>query len=270
MENLQANIKEWEKKALVLSQQLAQFNRVKGKVDRQKTLYDRLTNNLKDVGVSQVVDTGDQVAIMENATAPVSVRPGLVMSLLVGLGFGAFAGFAILVLLDRIDDRMASFQRVSALLHGEHPRPDSEGEGAGQNHSPPAGRCPPCLCRVLSQRSHHPSFSCPTKGRAPRPSLSQAPCLTKASRPFLRTLPSRWPSPAPKPSSSMATCGAARSVRPSRSIPGSVFSEVLRCEMNWREVVVPTSFASLFVLPRGSTLSQPSEHPPAGIDRRLP
>ncbi len=37
MENLQSNIKEWEKKALVLSQQLAQFNRVKGKVDRQKT-----------------------------------------------------------------------------------------------------------------------------------------------------------------------------------------------------------------------------------------
>ena len=109
MENLQSNIKEWEKKALVLSQQLAQFNRVKGKVDRQKQLYDRLTNSLKDVDMSQVVDTGDQVGIMENATTPVSVRPGLIMSFLVGLGFGAFAGLVILVLLDRIDDRMASF-----------------------------------------------------------------------------------------------------------------------------------------------------------------
>jgi uncharacterized protein involved in exopolysaccharide biosynthesis len=109
MENLQANIKEWEKKALALSQQLAQFNRVKGKVDRQKQLYDRLTSNLKDVDMSQVVDTGDQVGIMESATKPISVRPGLVMSLLVGLGFGAFAGLVILVLLDRIDDRMASF-----------------------------------------------------------------------------------------------------------------------------------------------------------------
>src|SRR6476659_5152745 len=48
MDNLQANMKEWEKKALALSQQLAQFNRVKGKVDRQKQLYDRLTSNLKD------------------------------------------------------------------------------------------------------------------------------------------------------------------------------------------------------------------------------
>ena len=109
MENLQSNIKEWEKKALDLSQQLAQFNRLKGKVERQKTLYDRLTNNLKDVDVSQVVDGGDQVGIMESATTPVSVRPGLVRSLLVGLGFGAFAGLVILILLDRIDDRMASF-----------------------------------------------------------------------------------------------------------------------------------------------------------------
>ncbi len=109
MENLQANIKEWEKKALILSQQLAEFNRVKGKVDRQKQLYDRLTGNLKDVDMSQVVDTGDQVGIMESATKPISVRPGLIMSLLVGLGFGAFAGLVILGLLDRIDDRMASF-----------------------------------------------------------------------------------------------------------------------------------------------------------------
>src|SRR5919198_80440 len=60
MQNLQANIKEWEAKALDLSQRLAQFNRVKGKVDRLKTLYDRLTNNLKEIDVSQVVDTGDQ------------------------------------------------------------------------------------------------------------------------------------------------------------------------------------------------------------------
>src|SRR5256714_7132814 len=66
MENLQSNIKEWEAKALDLSQRLAQFNRVKGKVDRLKTLYDRLTNNLKDIDVSQVVDKGDQaVSIME-------------------------------------------------------------------------------------------------------------------------------------------------------------------------------------------------------------
>ena len=62
MENLQGNIKEWEVKALDLSQRLAQFNRIKGKVDRTKLLYDRLTNDLKSVDVSQVIDTGDQIS----------------------------------------------------------------------------------------------------------------------------------------------------------------------------------------------------------------
>src|SRR5205085_10592500 len=70
MENLQSNIKEWEAKALDLSQRLAQFNRIKGKVDRLKILYERLTQNLKDVDVSQVVGSEDQVSIMEMATPP--------------------------------------------------------------------------------------------------------------------------------------------------------------------------------------------------------
>ena len=38
------------------------------------------------------------------------------------------------------------------------------------------------------------------------------------------------------------------------------FSEVLKGEVNWQEVIVPTAYPSLFVLPRGKTLSQPSEH----------
>src|SRR5256714_1332845 len=106
MENLQSNIKEWEAKALDLSQRLAQFNRIKGKAERLKTLYDRLTNSLKDVNVSQSVDSGDQVSIMEMASGPISVRPGLLNSLLIGLGIGALAGIGILLLLGRIDDRL--------------------------------------------------------------------------------------------------------------------------------------------------------------------
>src|SRR5438270_1707211 len=103
MENLQGNIKEWEAKALDLSQRLAQFNRIKSKADRQKTLYDRLTTNLKDIDVSQVTGSEDQVSIMEMATMPVSVRPGLIKSLLIGFGVGALAGLAVLLLLDRIE-----------------------------------------------------------------------------------------------------------------------------------------------------------------------
>src|SRR5438876_1193608 len=155
MENLQANIKEWEAKALDLSQRLAQFNRIKGKVDRLKTLYDRLTNNLKEIDVSQVVGGEDQVSIMEMATPPVSVRPGVIKSLLIGFGIGALAGARSLL----ID----------------------------------------CDLRR----------------------------------------------------------GALREAFGISSKIG--FSEVLKQEINWREVVVPTAYETLFVLPRGKTLSQPSE-----------
>src|SRR3954465_15699580 len=131
MENLQTNVKEWEMKALDLSQRLAQFNRLKGKVDRLKNLYERLTNSLRDVGVSQGVDSGDQISIMETATVPKSVRPGLVKSLLIGFACGALAGLAILILLDRIDDRMASFgefqQHFSENVLGQIPREKTKG-----------------------------------------------------------------------------------------------------------------------------------------------
>src|SRR6266849_5196375 len=134
MENLQANIKEWEAKALDLSQRLGQFNRIKGKVDRLKTLYDRLTNNLKDIDVSQVVGSEDQVSIKETATAPISVRPGLIKSLLIGFGIGALAGLAILLLLDRIDDRMASFSEFqhhfSENVLGQIPKAKAKGKVA--------------------------------------------------------------------------------------------------------------------------------------------
>src|SRR5581483_6609048 len=132
MENLQSNIKEWEAKALDLSQRLGQFNRIKSKVDRLKTLYDRLTQNLKDIDVSQVVDSGDQVSIMEMAGVPKSVRPGLIKSLLIGLGAGALAGIGILVLLDRIDDRMASFgefqHHFAENVLGQIPREKTKGK----------------------------------------------------------------------------------------------------------------------------------------------
>ena len=38
------------------------------------------------------------------------------------------------------------------------------------------------------------------------------------------------------------------------------FAEVLKEEVNWRDVVVPTSYPNLFLLPRGQTLSHPSGH----------
>ena len=259
MENLQSNIKEWEKKALDLSQQLAQFNRLKGKVERQKTLYDRLTNNLKDVNVSQVVDGGDQVGIMESATAPVSVRPGLVRSLLVGLGFGAFAGLVILILLDRIDDRMASFTEFQHYftenILGQIPKEKAKGT---------LNLLQPDDARHVFAESYRnvrsSIFFMPYEGPRPKTLLVTSAVPNEGKSTVSANL-----------AITMALSGAKTllvdgdlrrgALRETFDLHSKIgFSEILKQEVNWREVVVPTSLPSLFVLPRGNTLSQPSEH----------
>jgi capsular exopolysaccharide synthesis family protein len=260
MENLQSNIKEWEAKALDLSQRLAQFNRVKGKVDRLKTLYDRLTNNLKEIDVSQVVDSGDQaVAVMENASPPVSVRPGLIKSLLLGFGCGALAGIAILTLLDRIDDRMASFgefqHHFSENVLGQIPKEKTKGE---------VTLLQPDDARHVFAESY----------RNVRSSIFFMPCEGVRPKTFLIT--SAVPNEGKSTISAnlgitMALSGARTllidcdlrrgALREAFGVSSKIgFSEVLKQEVNWREVVVPTQYPNLFLLPRGKTLSQPSEH----------
>jgi succinoglycan biosynthesis transport protein ExoP len=259
MENLKSNILEWEKKALDLSQRLAIFNRIKDKVDRQKTLYDRLTNSLKDVNVSQVVSGGDQVSIMENATTPVSVRPGLIRSLLIGLGFGTFAGLVILVLLDRIDDRMASFSEFqhhfTENILGQIPKEKSK--GAVTLLQPDDAR----HVFAESYRNVRSSiFFMPYEGPRPKTFLITSAVPNEGKSTISANL-----------AITMALSGAKTllidgdlrrgALREAFDIQSKIgFAEVLKQEVNWREVVVPTSHPSLFVLPRGNSLSQPSEH----------
>jgi len=259
MENLQTNIKEWEAKALDLSQRLAQFNRVKGKVDRLKTLYDRLTNNLKDVDVSQVVGAEDQVSIMEMATPPVSVRPGLIKSLLIGLGGGALTGIAILILLDRIDDRMASFSEFqhhfSEGVLGQVPKEKIKGK---------VTLLQPDDARHVFAESYRnirsSIFFMPYEGPRPKMLLVTSAVPNEGKSTVSANL-----------AITMALSGARTllidgdlrrgTLRETFGISSKLgFSEILKQEVNWREVVVPTSYPNLFILPRGKTLSQPSEH----------
>jgi succinoglycan biosynthesis transport protein ExoP len=259
MENLQTNIKEWEAKALDLSQRLAQFNRVKGKVDRLKTLYDRLTNNLKDVDVSQVVGAEDQVSIMEMATPPVSVRPGLIKSLLIGLGGGALASIAVLVLLDRIDDRMASFgefqHHFSESVLGQIPKEKIKGK---------LTLLQPDDARHVFAESYRnirsSIFFMPYEGPRPKALLVTSAVPNEGKSTISANL-----------AITMALSGARTllidgdlrrgALRETFEISSKVgFAEVLKQEVNWREVIVPTAYPSLFILPRGKTLSQPSEH----------
>ena len=259
MENLQTNIKEWEAKALDLSQRLAQFNRIKGKVDRLKTLYDRLTNNLKEIDVSQVVGGEDQVSIMEMATSPVSVRPGLIKSLLIGFGIGALAGLAILILLDRIDDRMASFSEFqhhfSENILGQIPKEKTKGK---------VDLLQPDDARHVFAESYRnirsSIFFMPYDGPRPKSFLVTSAVPSEGKSTLSANLAITMALSGAR--TLLIDCDLRRgALRETFGISSKIgFSEVLKQEVNWREVVVPTAYETLFVLPRGKTLSQPSEH----------
>ena len=259
MENLQANIKEWEAKALDLSQRLAQFNRIKGKVDRLKTLYDRLTTNLKDIDVSQVTGSEDQVSIMEMATPPISVRPGLIKSLLIGFGIGALAGLAILILLDRIDDRMASFSEFqhhfSENILGQIPKEKTKGK---------VDLLQPDDARHVFAESYRnirsSIFFMPYDGPRPKSFLVTSAVPSEGKSTLSANLAITMALSGAR--TLLIDCDLRRgALREAFGISSKIgFSEVLKQEVNWREVVVPTAYETLFVLPRGKTLSQPSEH----------
>jgi succinoglycan biosynthesis transport protein ExoP len=259
MENLQGNIKEWEVKALDLSQRLAQFNRIKGKVDRTKLLYDRLTNDLKSVDVSQVVDTGDQISIMEPATTPVSVRPGLLKSLLLGFGGGAVVGIMILLLLDRIDDRMASygeFQRhFSENVVGQIPKEKVKGTMALLQPDDPRHIFAESYRNIRSSLLFMPyegprpktilvTSAVPNEGKSTVSANLAIALALSGARTLLIDGDLRR--------------GALREQFGSNSRVG--FAEVLQQEVPWQEVVMPTAYPSLFLVTRGKTLAQPSEH----------
>ena len=259
MENLQGNIKEWEAKALDLSQRLAQFNRIKGKADRLKTLYDRLTNNLKEIDVSQVVGGEDQVSIMEMATPPISVRPGLIKSLLIGFTIGAFVGLAILLLLDRIDDRMASFSEFqhhfSEHVLGQIPKEKTKDKI--DLLQPDDGR------HVLAEsyRNIRSSiFFMPYDGPRPKSFLVTSAVPSEGKSTISANLAITMALSGAR--TLLIDCDLRRgAIHEAFGIDSKIgFSEVLKGEVNWREVVVPTTHPTLFVLPRGKTLSQPSEH----------
>lgn len=259
MENLQSNIKEWEAKALDLSQRLAQFNRIKGKVDRLKALNDRLINNLKEIDVSQVVGSEDEVSVMEAATPPVSVRPGLIKSLLIGFGAGALAGIGILILLDRIDDRMASFtefqHHFSENVLGQIPK--EKGKGRVDLLQPDDAR----HVFAESYRNIRSSiFFMPYDGPRPKTFLITSAVPSEGKSTVSANLAITLALSGAR--TLLIDCDLRRgALREAFDISSRIgFCEVLKQEVNWREVVVPTAYPTLFVLPRGKTLSQPSEH----------
>jgi uncharacterized protein involved in exopolysaccharide biosynthesis len=68
-DNVQSSIKEWESKVLEANSRLADAERLKLNVQREKTVYDRLMVLVQTVGISRNIDQ-ETLAILEPASPP--------------------------------------------------------------------------------------------------------------------------------------------------------------------------------------------------------
>jgi succinoglycan biosynthesis transport protein ExoP len=260
IESLEEIAKQWEIKAIDLSRRIADFDKIKSRQERTKAQYDRLLTSLHSVDVTKRVDQ-DMISILEKASFPMSTRPGLEIIMAAGLAVGALAGFAILFILDKLDDRIASFVEVRANFSenvlGQIPRETAKG-GVG------------LLLPNDSRHSLLESF------RTLRSSLIFLP--VESVRPRTLMITSATPGEGKTTVSSNLAISLAFSGAKTLLVDADLrrgrlhdlfdvpeeqrmgLSMVLQREVSWQEAIVPTTTPNLSLLPRGKSLAHPGEH----------
>ncbi len=115
IQNMEKEIKEWEQKTLEISKKTAEFQRIKSNSQRIQALYERLLATMQTLGVNKEI-TPETVTIMEKASQAIPNRPKLSKALLIGALLGLGFSLVILMLLDRLDDRLNSITELSELF----------------------------------------------------------------------------------------------------------------------------------------------------------
>ena len=258
IKNLEGKKTEWEAKALDLSTRIAAYEKIKSKIERTKSQFDRLLATLRSVDVQKGLDR-DTVSIMERATVADSIRPGLEKLLALGAGGGLLLGLVLLFVLDKFDDRIGSFfefrEKFPENLLGQVPR--ELGKGA--------------MTLLVSNDPRHALLE---SFRTLRSSIIFLP--VDGARPKTILVTSATPGEGKTTvASNLATMFAfsgAKTLLVDADLRlgriGKAFgidaeiglSDVMRQRINWREAVVPSATPNLSILPRGKTLAHPSEH----------
>ena len=132
IQNLEKDVKAWDAKSMEISRQSAELQRLKGNSQRVQALYDRL------LAMSQTLDLNKQISpesvtIHENASVAFPDTGKFLNKLLLGALAGLGLSILVLLVMDRLDDRMTSFTELQDIFDEEVlaqiPRGDA---GAGQ------------------------------------------------------------------------------------------------------------------------------------------
>jgi capsular exopolysaccharide synthesis family protein len=260
IQNLEKDVKESDTLNLEIGRKMADYQRLKATASRVQSTYLRLQQTMQTLDVNKQI-TPEGVTIMERATAAQPSRAELSRSLLMASLVGLGISIAILLLLDRLDDRLNSFteleQSFDETVLGQIPR-----EKAGKRRR-----------SVTLLQADDPRHSFVEAYRNLRSSLLYLSVEGERPRTLLVTssIPNDGKSmTAANLAITMASAGSQvllvdgdlrKGVLDGRfglpSEPG--FSEVLSKGFNWVEAVQPTQVPNLFLLPRGATTHKSAE-----------
>jgi len=108
IQNLEKTIKEWETKALDMSQRLADYSAIQAGVTRKRAQLESLSRSKGNVEINRNVDQ-EVLSVRQHASPALPQKAGLAKTVGAGVGLGLFAGLLILLLIDQLDDRVASY-----------------------------------------------------------------------------------------------------------------------------------------------------------------
>ncbi|HWX19016.1 MAG TPA: polysaccharide biosynthesis tyrosine autokinase, partial [Candidatus Binatia bacterium] len=113
--NLERDVKEWEAKTLDISRKSADYQRLKGSVQRVQGLYDRLLATMQTLDVNKEVSP-ESVTIMEPASPGFPDKPKHTKRLLTAGLIAVALSIGLLLFLDHLDDRINSFTELQDLF----------------------------------------------------------------------------------------------------------------------------------------------------------
>lgn len=260
IENLEKDAKEWDTKTLDVSRKTAEFQRLKANAQRQQVLYDKLMQTLQTLDVNKEISP-ETVTVMEKASPALPDHPALSKQLLIGALAGIAAAIGLLLLLDKLDDRLASYSELRAIFDeevlGQVPKERPLGPRTGvaliqaddDRHSfVEAYRNLRSSLMFLSEGTERPktillTSSIPNEGK----SLTSANLAITMASTGLKVL--------------LVDADLRKGSQHSRfglpSEPGT--TEALSKGLNWEEAARPTKYEHLSLLPRGAISHRSSE-----------
>jgi succinoglycan biosynthesis transport protein ExoP len=258
IKNLTSAIAAQKQKALDLSVPLSEYNRLKTKSDRTKSEYDRLLANRGSLDITKNV-AEDSLVISDPASPAISVKPGVLRIMLMGIIGGLLTGLLIIFFIDKMDDRISSLIELQSQfpepLLGQIPKEALASEGA-----------------LLKPGDERQAFI--EAFRTLRSSLMFQP--VEGKRPKMFVITSALPDEGKTTVSSnlavtLAFSGAKTLIIDADMRSGKVshlfgaqgaagLSNVLTKGVPWREVVSQTWIDNLYLMPCGPSVVNTAEH----------